>query len=117
MDETHTSRGAGASSWRLSTRFALAGAEHDRQGAFIGTGGTISSIGSLGILDTMTNDAIRPADGIFDKVPELREVATIVVTPYRKLPSPVGRDAVRRPRLSRTAQSGTEGRLEPKELT
>ncbi len=58
--------------------------------AFIGTGGTISSIGRgpLDILDYTANDTTLHADEIFDKVPELREVADIVVTPYRKLLSP-----------------------------
>lgn len=58
--------------------------------AFIGTGGTISSIGRgpLDIIDYTANDTTLHAGEILDRMPELREVADILVVPYRNLLSP-----------------------------
>lgn len=58
--------------------------------AFIGTGGTISSLGrdSLDILDYTATDRRLDAPAIIDAVPELAEVAEVVPVPFRAVPSP-----------------------------
>ncbi|MBK1657149.1 asparaginase [Paracraurococcus ruber] len=58
--------------------------------AFIGTGGTIASLGA-GPLDTVNYGArgmMLQADGILDRFPEVQEVAEVVALPYRNVPSP-----------------------------
>ena len=57
--------------------------------AFIGTGGTISSIGRgpLDIMDYMVNDVRLHADEIVARFPELAEVADIVPLRFRNVPS------------------------------
>lgn len=57
--------------------------------AFIGTGGTIASIGrtSLDIVDYLANGVMMDSYGIIEKFPEVREVADIVTMPYRNVPS------------------------------
>jgi L-asparaginase len=57
--------------------------------AFIGTGGTISSIGK-GPLDTVNysaNGLMLQADGILERFPEVRQVAEVFALPYRNVPS------------------------------
>jgi L-asparaginase len=58
--------------------------------AFIGTGGTISSLGrdALDILDYTATDRRLEAGAILDAVPELSAVATVVPVPFRAVPSP-----------------------------
>lgn len=58
--------------------------------AFIGTGGTISSLGrdSLDILDYTATDRRLDAPAIIDAVSELAEVAEVVPVPFRAVPSP-----------------------------
>ncbi len=58
--------------------------------AFIGTGGTISSLGrdSLDILDYVANDRRLDAAEIVAAVPELAEVANVVAVPFRTVTSP-----------------------------
>lgn len=58
--------------------------------AFIGTGGTISSLGrdALDILDYTATDRRLEAGGILDAVPELASVAHVVPVPFRAVPSP-----------------------------
>ena len=58
--------------------------------AFIGTGGTISSLGrdALDILDYTATDRRLEAGGILEVVPELATVATMVPVPFRAVPSP-----------------------------
>ncbi|MGH1587275.1 asparaginase [Methylobacterium phyllosphaerae] len=58
--------------------------------AFIGTGGTISSLGrdALDILDYTATDRRLEADGILAAVPELDTVARVVPVPFRAVPSP-----------------------------
>ena len=58
--------------------------------AFIGTGGTISSLGtdSLDILDYTATDLRLTADAILDRVPEARTVADVVAVPFRAVASP-----------------------------
>jgi len=58
--------------------------------AFIGTGGTIASIGKgpLDIVDYAANGTMVHADEILAAVPSVREVADIVVVKFRNIPSP-----------------------------
>ena len=58
--------------------------------AFIGTGGTISSMGRdpLDILDYTATDRRLEAGAILDAVPELRSVAEVIPVPFRAVPSP-----------------------------
>ncbi len=58
--------------------------------AFIGTGGTISSLGN-GPLDTVNYGAMGnmlQADGILERFPDVQRVAEVVAVPYRNVPSP-----------------------------
>ncbi|MBV8705463.1 MAG: asparaginase [Acetobacteraceae bacterium] len=57
--------------------------------AFIGTGGTISSLGkdSLDIVDYAAQGVMLHADQIVARFPELRQVATVIPVPYRNVPS------------------------------
>ncbi len=61
-----------------------------RKVAFIGTGGTISSIGKgpLDLIDYTANGKMVHAEEIVAAVPELREVAEVEVIKYRNIPSP-----------------------------
>jgi L-asparaginase len=61
-----------------------------RKVAFIGTGGTISSIGKgpLDLIDYTANGKMVHAEEIVAAVPELREVADVEVVKYRNIPSP-----------------------------
>ena len=58
--------------------------------AFIGTGGTISSIGKgpLDILDYTANNTMVHADEIMAAVPSVHEVADVLVVKFRNIPSP-----------------------------
>ena len=58
--------------------------------AFIGTGGTISSVGrdSLDILDYTATGERLSASAILDRVPEVRTVADLVAIPFRAVTSP-----------------------------
>ena len=58
--------------------------------AFIGTGGTIASVGrdALDILDYSATDRRLEAGAILDAVPELRSVAEVIPVPFRAVPSP-----------------------------
>lgn len=58
--------------------------------AFIGTGGTISSVGrdALDILDYTATDRRLEAGAILDAVPDLRAVAAVIPVPFRAVPSP-----------------------------
>lgn len=58
--------------------------------AFIGTGGTIASIGKgpLDILDYAANGTMIHAHDILAAVPSVREVADVVVVKFRNIPSP-----------------------------
>ncbi len=58
--------------------------------AFIGTGGTISSLGRdpLDILDYTATDRRLDAGGIVAAVPDLARVAEIVPVPFRAVTSP-----------------------------
>ena len=58
--------------------------------AFIGTGGTISSLGrdSLDILDYTATGNRLEAQAILDAVPEVRRVAEMVPVAFRAVPSP-----------------------------
>lgn len=58
--------------------------------AFIGTGGTIASLGrdALDILDYSATDRRLEAGAILDAVPELATVAAVVPVPFRAVPSP-----------------------------
>ncbi|MBV9777410.1 MAG: asparaginase, partial [Acetobacteraceae bacterium] len=57
--------------------------------AFIGTGGTISSLGkdSLDVVDYAAQGVMLHADQILARFPELRQVATVIPVPYRNVPS------------------------------
>jgi L-asparaginase len=57
--------------------------------AFIGTGGTISSLGkdSLDIVDYAAQGVMLHADQIVARFPELRQVATVIPVPYGNVPS------------------------------
>ena len=61
-----------------------------RKVAFIGTGGTISSIGKgpLDILDYTANNTMLHAEAILAAVPSVNEVADLVVVKFRNIPSP-----------------------------
>lgn len=58
--------------------------------AFIGTGGTIASIGKgpLDILDYGANKTMLEAEGILASVPEVQEVAEVRAVNFRNIPSP-----------------------------
>jgi L-asparaginase len=58
--------------------------------AFIGTGGTIASIGKtpLDIVDYGANGVMLHAQEIIAKFPDVNEVAEVVSVPYRNVPSP-----------------------------
>ena len=58
--------------------------------AFIGTGGTISSIGRgpLDLLDYTANNTMLQAPDILARVPEVHEAADIVAVEFRAIPSP-----------------------------
>jgi len=57
--------------------------------AFIGTGGTISSVGKgpLDIYDYGANGMMLQADGILDRFPEVQLVADVFPVPFRNVPS------------------------------
>jgi L-asparaginase len=61
-----------------------------RKVAFIGTGGTISSIGKgpLDILDYTANNTMLHAEEILAAVPSVNEVADLLVVKFRNIPSP-----------------------------
>jgi L-asparaginase len=56
---------------------------------FIGTGGTISSIGKgpLDVYDYGANGMMLQADGILDRFPEVQLVADVFPVPFRNVPS------------------------------
>jgi len=58
--------------------------------AFIGTGGTISSLGKtpLDIVDYGANKMMIPAGDILARVPELAQVADVFAVPFANVPSP-----------------------------
>ncbi|MCK2053089.1 asparaginase [Methylobacterium sp. 37f] len=58
--------------------------------AFLGTGGTISSLGwdSLDVLDYTATGQRLDAEAILARVPEARTIADIVAVPFRAVPSP-----------------------------
>lgn len=60
-----------------------------RKIAFIGTGGTMASIGRgpLDIMDYTANETIVDAEAILAAVPDVREVADIVPVKFRAMPS------------------------------
>ena len=55
--------------------------------AFIGTGGTIASVGRtpLDIVDYVADAVMLDPQGIITKFPEVREVADVVMVPYRNV--------------------------------
>jgi L-asparaginase len=57
--------------------------------AFIGTGGTIASLGksALDIIDYGANDVLLHAEEIIARVPEVNEVADVIPISFRNLPS------------------------------
>jgi L-asparaginase len=57
--------------------------------AVIGTGGTISSVGSnsLDLIDYVRNKRIYTVDELLAQVPEVNEVAQVVAVPFRAIPS------------------------------
>ena len=57
--------------------------------AFIGTGGTIASLGkdSLDVVDYAAQGVMLHADQIVARFPELNQVATVIPVPYRNVPS------------------------------
>jgi L-asparaginase len=61
-----------------------------RKVAFVGTGGTIASIGAgpLDILDYTANNTMLHADGIVAAVPSVNEVVDLLVVKFRNIPSP-----------------------------
>lgn len=61
-----------------------------RKIAFIGTGGTISSLGKtpLDIVDYGANNMMIPAGDILARVPELAQVADVFAVPFANVPSP-----------------------------
>jgi L-asparaginase len=61
-----------------------------RKVAFIGTGGTISSIGNgpLDIVDYTANNTMLHAEEILAAVPSVNEVADLIVVKFRNIPSP-----------------------------
>src|SRR4030088_3188405 len=60
-----------------------------RKVAFIGTGGTIASIGKgpLDLIDYGANNTMVHAEDIVTAVPSVREVADLVVVKFRDIPS------------------------------
>lgn len=64
--------------------------EHMKKIAFIGTGGTISSLGRgpLDIINYGANGVMLQAGGILDHFPEVQQVAEVFAVPYRNVPSP-----------------------------
>jgi len=58
--------------------------------AFIGTGGTISSLGadSLDLIHYVDQKTMLPADEILARVPELAAVADVLAVPFAAVPSP-----------------------------
>jgi len=58
--------------------------------AFIGTGGTIASLGTgpLDIVHYGHNKTMLPADGILAAVPQVQEVAEVIAVPFANIPSP-----------------------------
>jgi L-asparaginase len=60
-----------------------------RKVAFIGTGGTIASIGKgpLDLIDYGANDKMVHAEDIVTAIPSVREVADLVVVKFRDIPS------------------------------
>jgi L-asparaginase len=58
--------------------------------AFIGTGGTIASIGKgpLDYVNYGANGVMLQAGGILDRFPEVQQVAEVFAVPYRNVPSP-----------------------------
>jgi L-asparaginase len=58
--------------------------------AFIGTGGTISSIGKgpLDIMDYSSHGMMLHAEELLAKIPELKDVADILIVKFRNIPSP-----------------------------
>jgi L-asparaginase len=73
-----------------SASVALRRVGYMRRIAFIGTGGTISSIGKgpLDLIDYTAQGKMVHADEIVASVPELKEVADVAVVKYRNIPSP-----------------------------
>jgi L-asparaginase len=61
-----------------------------RKVAFIGTGGTISSIGKgpLDIMDYSSQGTMLHAEELLAKVPEVNEVADLLIVKFRNIPSP-----------------------------
>jgi len=61
-----------------------------RKIAFIGTGGTISSLGkdSLDVVDYGAQKNMLPADEILASVPEARQIAHVFAVPFAIVPSP-----------------------------
>lgn len=57
--------------------------------AFIGTGGTIASIGRgpLDIHDYAANGLVLEAGGILERFPEVQQVADVAAVPFRNVPS------------------------------
>ena len=57
--------------------------------AFIGTGGTISSVGkdSLDVMDYTAQGVMLHADEILARFPEVQEAATVIPVSYRNVPS------------------------------
>ena len=58
--------------------------------AFIGTGGTIASIGAgpLDIQDYGATGKVMQADAILERFPEIALVADVFAVPYRNIASP-----------------------------
>jgi L-asparaginase len=58
--------------------------------AFIGTGGTIASIGrsNLEVQDYSHGGTMLPADELIARFPEVHRVADVLVVPFRAVPSP-----------------------------
>jgi L-asparaginase len=58
--------------------------------AFIGTGGTISSLGAnaLDIVHYGEQKTMLPASGILERVPEAREIADVIAVDFAHVPSP-----------------------------
>jgi L-asparaginase len=61
-----------------------------RKVAFIGTGGTISSIGKgpLDIMDYSSHGTMLHAEELLAKVPSVSEVADLLIVKFRNIPSP-----------------------------
>ena len=84
-----------------------------RKVAFIGTGGTIASIGKgpLDLIDYVANNTVVHAEDIVTAVPSVREVADLVVVKFRDIPST--RDLVSRMETTRRAPPSA-GRGDPR---